>query len=104
MKKGLRNSEGLYIHDGGDEGDRTPDLLTASQALSQLSYAPVTRRYYEGMFAGMQEIFWGCCPTSRVFLGRRIKPSRQQIADRNALMNLDLGRTPNDIGDAGVSQ
>ena len=43
MKKGLRNSEGLYIHDGGDEGDRTPDLLTASQALSQLSYAPVRR-------------------------------------------------------------
>ena len=42
MKKGLRNSEGLCIHDGGDEGDRTPDLLTASQALSQLSYAPVT--------------------------------------------------------------
>ena len=32
-----------WIHDGGDEGDRTPDLLTASQALSQLSYAPVTR-------------------------------------------------------------
>ena len=25
---------------GGDEGNRTPDLLTASQALSQLSYAP----------------------------------------------------------------
>ena len=43
MKKGLRNSEGLYIHDGGDEGDRTPDLLTASQALSQLSYAPVRK-------------------------------------------------------------
>ena len=43
MKKGLRNSEALYIHDGGDEGDRTPDLLTASQALSQLSYAPVRK-------------------------------------------------------------
>ena len=43
MKKGLRYSEALNIHDGGDEGDRTPDLLTASQALSQLSYAPVTR-------------------------------------------------------------
>ena len=42
-KKGLRNTEGLCIHDGGDEGDRTPDLLTASQALSQLSYAPVRR-------------------------------------------------------------
>ena len=26
---------------GGDEGDRTPDLLHAMQALSQLSYAPV---------------------------------------------------------------
>ena len=45
------------IHDGGDEGDRTPDLLTASQALSQLSYAPVTRRYYRGMFCLMQEVF-----------------------------------------------
>ena len=42
-EKGLRNTEGLCIHDGGDEGNRTPDLLTASQALSQLSYAPVTR-------------------------------------------------------------
>ena len=49
------DSRRLYIHDGGDEGDRTPDLLTASQALSQLSYAPVTRRYYRGMLAGMQE-------------------------------------------------
>ena len=26
---------------GGDEGDRTPDLLHAMQALSQLSYAPM---------------------------------------------------------------
>lgn len=26
---------------GGAEGDRTLDLLTASQALSQLSYSPV---------------------------------------------------------------
>ena len=25
---------------GGDEGNRTPDLLNAIQALSQLSYAP----------------------------------------------------------------
>ena len=58
MKKGLRNSEGLCIHDGGDEGDRTPDLLTASQALSQLSYAPVTRRYYRGRLSLMQGLFW----------------------------------------------
>jgi hypothetical protein len=25
---------------GGAEGDRTPDLMTASHALSQLSYGP----------------------------------------------------------------
>ena len=41
-KKG-HSVERPCIHDGGDEGDRTPDLLTASQALSQLSYAPVRR-------------------------------------------------------------
>ena len=27
---------------GGAEGDRTPDLYTASVALSQLSYSPIT--------------------------------------------------------------
>ena len=58
MKKGLRNTEDLCIHDGGDEGDRTPDLLTASQALSQLSYAPVTRRYYRGSCRDVQGLFW----------------------------------------------
>ena len=31
----------FYIAYGGDEGDRTPDLLNAIQALSQLSYAPM---------------------------------------------------------------
>ena len=58
-EKGLRFPEGHCIHDGGDEGDRTPDLLTASQALSQLSYAPVTRRYYRGSLSLMQEVFLG---------------------------------------------
>ena len=29
--------------DGGAKGDRTPDLLHAMQALSQLSYGPGTR-------------------------------------------------------------
>ena len=43
MKKGTGYPVAFWIHDGGDEGNRTPDLLTASQALSQLSYAPVTR-------------------------------------------------------------
>jgi hypothetical protein len=27
---------------GGAEGDRTPDLMTASHALSQLSYGPLS--------------------------------------------------------------
>ena len=27
---------------GGAEGDRTPDLMTASHALSQLSYGPIS--------------------------------------------------------------
>ena len=29
-----------HVSNGGDKGVRTPDLLTASQALSQLSYIP----------------------------------------------------------------
>ena len=29
------------LRDGGDKGSRTPDLLLARQALSQLSYAPI---------------------------------------------------------------
>ena len=33
----VRNPDRL----GGAEGDRTPDLMTASHALSQLSYGPV---------------------------------------------------------------
>ena len=30
----------------GDNGDRTRDLLTASQALSQLSYTPMYRKNF----------------------------------------------------------
>ena len=29
---------------GGAEGDRTPDLMTASHALSHLSYSPIYER------------------------------------------------------------
>ena len=43
MKKGPNFRWSLIQCSGGDEGDRTPDLLTASQALSQLSYAPVRK-------------------------------------------------------------
>ena len=45
MKKGLRNSEGLYIHDGGDEGDRTPDLLTYSISTKKLIYIYFVKVY-----------------------------------------------------------
>ena len=43
MKKGPNLRWSLIQCSGGDEGDRTPDLLTASQTLSQLSYAPVRK-------------------------------------------------------------
>ena len=43
MKKGPNLRWSLIQCSGGDEGNRTPDLLTASQALSQLSYAPVRK-------------------------------------------------------------
>ena len=43
---------------GGDGGDRTHDLLTASQTLSQLSYAPVSLfltfyRHFSELFASL---------------------------------------------------
>ena len=39
----------LFGKIGGAEGDRTPDLMTASHALSQLSYGPRNRfSYREG--------------------------------------------------------
>ena len=46
MKKGPNLRWSLIQCSGGDEGDRTPDLLTASQALSQLSYAPCEEVLY----------------------------------------------------------
>ena len=57
MKKGPNLRWSLIQCSGGDEGDRTPDLLTASQALSQLSYAPVSLTYYRGRLSLMQEVF-----------------------------------------------
>ena len=43
--------------DGGDNGARTRDLLTASQALSQLSYTPEHCYYSNALFAKCQEFF-----------------------------------------------
>ncbi len=38
---GLRHVAIRSLKIGGAEGDRTPDLMTASHALSQLSYGPL---------------------------------------------------------------
>ena len=40
IKKRVGENSQTRMDSGGDEGDRTPDLLNAIQALSQLSYAP----------------------------------------------------------------
>ena len=40
-RKGRHSTVQSKIEDGGAEGDRTPDLMTASHALSQLSYGPI---------------------------------------------------------------
>ena len=120
MKKSLRYPEGLCIHDGGDEGNRTPDLLTASQALSQLSYAPVTGSYYRGMFCLMQGVFvetfsygfsWDGAEiiTLRAIISIR-RPDKTlmrwpllvEVGDGGTGVDLDLSRTSDDIGDAGV--
>ena len=36
----LKSADQVIEMIGGAEGDRTPDLMTASHALSQLSYGP----------------------------------------------------------------
>ena len=39
---------------GGAEGTRTPDLLRAKEALSQLSYSPIYQEYYNNSWAWSQ--------------------------------------------------
>ena len=46
MKK--PNREGLGFEYGGEEEDRTPDLVIANDALSQLSYPPKAAKFYMG--------------------------------------------------------
>ena len=65
MKKGPNLRWSLIQCSGGDEGDRTPDLLTASQALSQLSYAPVRRSTIRELPRRCKDNF------GKTFLGRR---------------------------------
>ena len=39
---------------GGDEGDRTPDLMNAIHALSQLSYIPFCFQCFSGIYKFFQ--------------------------------------------------
>ena len=41
----LRRNQAFHNASGGDKRDRTADLLNAIQALSQLSYTPVSKVY-----------------------------------------------------------
>ena len=51
--EGLDSIEALaflqVLLSGGDEGDRTPYLLNAIQALSQVSYTPMTIHFFAGV-------------------------------------------------------
>src|SRR5437899_3922399 len=72
---GARSSEWIKDEEepGGAEGDRTPDLHTASVALSQLSYSPDRRVWYQtaGKADNSRVGSWACStPTSR-----RMSPS-----------------------------
>ena len=53
----MKNTEFGFALFGGDEEDRTLYLLTASQALSQVSYAPM--RFF-GLL-DYNSISWGVC-------------------------------------------
>ena len=70
MKKGPNLRWSLIQCSGGDEGNRTPDLLTASQALSQLSYAPVRRSTIRELPRRCKGQFWKNFPEARAPLGR----------------------------------
>ena len=71
MKKGPNLRWSLIQCSGGDEGDRTPDLLTASQALSQLSYAPVRKSTIRELGRRCKDIF------GKTFGGRGAGPARR---------------------------
>jgi hypothetical protein len=45
---------------GGDKRDRTADLMTASHALSQLSYTPIGEGNYNRWWLEMQAFFQKC--------------------------------------------
>ena len=45
-----------YVLDGGAEGNRTPDLVIANDALSQLSYGPKDKVYATFMVSHLDTV------------------------------------------------
>lgn len=89
MKIGPNLRWSLIQCSGGDEGDRTPDLLTASQALSQLSYAPVRRSTIRELGPRCKDIF------GKIFASvgaHGTAPARGAPGPRTARTPADLAR------------
>ena len=96
MKKGHNLRWSLIQCSGGDEGDRTPDLLTASQALSQLSYAPVRRSTIRELPRRCKDNF------GKTFLGRRRGCGTDSRAMGPRCPTKPAGRAPREGGAAAA--
>ena len=96
MKKGPNLRWSLIQCSGGDEGDRTPDLLTASQALSQLSYAPVRRSTIRELPRRCKDNF------GKTFLGRRHGCGTDSRAMGPRCPTKPTGRAPREGGAAAA--
>ena len=96
MKKGPNLRWSLIQCSGGDEGDRTPDLLTASQALSQLSYAPVRRSTIRELPRRCKHNF------GKTFRGRRRRSPAGRAPREGGGSAALLSSAPRDISSSAV--
>ncbi len=62
---------------GGAEGDRTPDLMTASHALSQLSYGPFNSRYLDRKCLTQSSLAFSTESSYRLISRDRVNPCGQ---------------------------
>ena len=71
MKKGPNLRWSLIQCSGGDEGNRTPDLLTASQTRSQLRQRPVLETFsmIQQFVIHCHNYFFRACPTGSRAVG-----------------------------------
>ena len=92
MKKGPNLRWSLIQCSGGDEGDRTPDLLTASQALSQLSYAPVRKSTIRELGRRCKDNF------GKTFRGAQAPESRGAATAETSARGADAPARPGRLG------